>query len=295
MSKPIGRAPAPLQVVAGALVDARGRVLITERPAGKALAGRWEFPGGKRALGETPRAALRRELAEELGIEVDRAAPLLAVTYRYPAATVAVHIDCWRVDSWHGEPVALDRQRLRWCTREELAGADILEADRPIVTALLLPRVFVRLTASETLVEQHASAPGGRERTAWLVPAPPADSGVTRRLEEHGDLVFIIDPHTPPAGGVGCLYSTARHFEPAASRQPPAGRIVHAAGEARAARAAGADFLVVPDGNLPRDELRAIADVGLPWYLDMATPVDGVEPAPTGRLQWRGDDPLARF
>ncbi|HXQ31727.1 MAG TPA: (deoxy)nucleoside triphosphate pyrophosphohydrolase [Steroidobacteraceae bacterium] len=287
MSECAERAAPLLRVVAGALVDDRGRVLITERPAGKAFAGRWEFPGGKLASGETPRAALGRELAEELGIEVGRAEPLLAVTHRYPAAAVAVQIDCWRVDSWRGEPAALDSQRLRWCTREELAAADILEADRPIVTALLLPRVFVHLEASEPLLEQAATVPAGRERTAWLVHVLPADSGVTRRLAERGDQVFLIDPHAPPAGGAGCLYTTAHHFAPAPSRQAPAGRVVHGASEARAAQAAGADFLVVPDGHLPRAELRGIAAAGLPWYLEAASPADEAEPAPTGRLQWR--------
>jgi 8-oxo-dGTP diphosphatase len=280
-------------VVAGALIDARGRVLIAERPAGKTFAGRWEFPGGKLMSGEAPRQALRRELAEELGIEVERAEPLLAVTHRYPAAAAPVLIDCWRVDSWRGEPAALDGQRLRWCTREALAEADILEADRPIVTALLLPRVFVHLEAAETVIERVATVPGGRERTAWLLHSVPDDSGVLRRLAEHGDLVIVIDPHAPPAGGVGCLYTAAHQFAPAAHRHAPAGRVVHAASEARQAQAAGADFLVVPGGNLLREELRGIAAAGLPWYLDVTSPAAGSQPAPTGRLWWRAELPGA--
>jgi mutator protein MutT len=82
-----------VHVLAGVLVDCAGRVLLAERPAGKAFAGRWEFPGGKLEAGETPRSALARELQEELGIEVLEAEPLLAVVHRYPGAPVRVLID----------------------------------------------------------------------------------------------------------------------------------------------------------------------------------------------------------
>jgi 8-oxo-dGTP diphosphatase len=285
-------APPPLHVVAGALVDARGRVLITERPAGRAFAGRWEFPGGKLASGEAPRAALARELAEELGIELLHAVPLLAVTHRYPGAGAPVLIDCWRVEAWRGEPAALDRQRLRWCTREELAAADILEADRAIVTALVLPRVFVHVGPPAALAARVPAAPGARERTAWLVDAPPDDAGIVQRLAAHGDLVFVGDRQWLPAGGVGHLYTAAQHAGSATGRHAPEGRVVHAAAEAEAARAAGADFLLVPEPLLPPGELRGIAAAGLPWYLDAAAPGAGGQPAPTGRLRWQAEQPI---
>ncbi len=132
-----------VHVLAGVLVDPDGRVLLAERPEGKAFAGRWEFPGGKLEAGETPQAALVRELREELGIEVLDAEPLLAVTHRYPGAPVRVLIDSWRVLRWRGTPAPLDGQRLRWCGALELPAADILEADRPIVTALRLPALLI--------------------------------------------------------------------------------------------------------------------------------------------------------
>ena len=74
--------------MAGALFDARGRVLIAQRPAGKHMAGGWEFPGGKREPGEELLAALQRELREELGIEVHEAAPVIAYEYQYPERRV---------------------------------------------------------------------------------------------------------------------------------------------------------------------------------------------------------------
>jgi mutator protein MutT len=268
--------PAPVEVVAGALIDANGRVLLAERPAGKAFAGRWEFPGGKLRAGEAARDGLRRELIEELGVEPARCAPLLAVTHRYPAAPVAVRIDCWRVESWRGEPTPLDGQRLRWCTLAELASADILEADRAIVTALLLPPLLVRVAAG------REPPPGRRERTGWLLDAHP---GPAPWLGAE-DLVILVDPPAPANAACATVYTTPRRFAPASHRGAPAGRIVGSAAEARSAQAAGADFLLVPDRRAPPAELAGIAAAGLPWYLDVTRPGVDAGPAPTGRLWW---------
>ncbi len=111
-------------------------------------------PGWQAAAHETPRDTLNRELLEELGIQVAHARPLLGVTHRYAPDSPPVHIDCWRVDAWRGEIRALDAQAFRWCEREELVEMDILEADAPIVTALRLPDVFVRVEDEETLAER---------------------------------------------------------------------------------------------------------------------------------------------
>ena len=122
-------------VVAAAILDASGKVLIAERPAGKHMAGRWEFPGGKVAPGESEAAALARELQEELGIEITDARPMMRLTHRYPDREVELSL--WMVDSYRGEPQALDGQRLKWVQRAQLGGEDILEADRPFVAALV--------------------------------------------------------------------------------------------------------------------------------------------------------------
>ena len=122
-------------VVAAAIFDTSGRVLIAERPPGKHMAGRWEFPGGKVAPGEAEQAALTRELAEELGIEVTAAQPMMRLTHRYPDREV--ELSMWVVERYRGEPQALDGQRLKWVPRTQLADEDILEADRPFVAALV--------------------------------------------------------------------------------------------------------------------------------------------------------------
>lgn len=122
-------------VVAAAILDASGRVLIAERPAGKHMAGRWEFPGGKVAPGESEEAALARELEEELGIECVEARPMMRLNHRYPDRDV--ELSMWVVERYRGEPQALDGQRLKWVPRTQLDGEDILEADRPFVAALV--------------------------------------------------------------------------------------------------------------------------------------------------------------
>jgi len=123
-----------LHVVAGAVFDSAGRVLIAQRPAGKALAGRWEFPGGKLHTGEEPYAGLVRELREELGIEVHAAGRLIRYPHAYPERTV--WLDMWMVTDWSGEPRGLDGQALKWVETARLHEEDILEADEPIVAAL---------------------------------------------------------------------------------------------------------------------------------------------------------------
>jgi 8-oxo-dGTP diphosphatase len=122
-------------VVAAAIFDASGNVLIAERPAGKHMAGRWEFPGGKVAAGELEADALARELKEELGIECVEAHPLMRLAHSYPDRDVELSL--WRVERYRGEPRGLDGQRLKWVARARLADEDILEADRPFVAALV--------------------------------------------------------------------------------------------------------------------------------------------------------------
>jgi mutator protein MutT len=135
-----------IHVVAAAVIDATGRVLIAQRPAGKHMAGGWEFPGGKLEPGEERLAGLARELREELGLTiVGTPRPLIRVRHAYPAREVL--LDIWAVRHYRGEPQGLDGQALRWCTQDELAMAELLPADKPIVAALRLPE---RLTQVST-------------------------------------------------------------------------------------------------------------------------------------------------
>ena len=145
-----------IHVVAGAVTDAAGRVLIAQRPPGKHLAGGWEFPGGKLEPGETRTAGLARELHEELGIVIRDPRPLLRVSHRYPFGDVL--IDMWVVTRYTGEPRGLDGQALRWCTQDELeqATAELLPADGPIVRALRLPERLIEESRPYYVVHRGA-------------------------------------------------------------------------------------------------------------------------------------------
>jgi 8-oxo-dGTP diphosphatase len=120
-----------LTVVAAALVDAAGRVLVAQRPPGKWAAGRWEFPGGKVEPGESEEAALRRELREELGVEVEHCGRLGAVRHRYPDREVDLAL--WLVPRFSGTPAGFEGQALRWLPAADLHTADLLEADLPLL------------------------------------------------------------------------------------------------------------------------------------------------------------------
>lgn len=122
----------------GVLHDSSGRVLIAERPAGRHMAGHWEFPGGKLHPGEGRWNGLVRELAEELGITAIAGRPLLQLRHRYPDRVVL--LDTWLVSEFQGTPHGRDGQRLDWAYADELMSRGLLEADRPIVAALLQGR-----------------------------------------------------------------------------------------------------------------------------------------------------------
>jgi 8-oxo-dGTP diphosphatase len=128
-----------IHVVAGALFDAAGRVLIAQRPAGKHMAGGWEFPGGKLGPQETPLAGLARELREELGVEIHGARPLIAYEHCYPGRRVL--LDLWLVTGFSGAPQSLDQQALRWVSLDELEHVGLLDADRPMIPVLRAARL----------------------------------------------------------------------------------------------------------------------------------------------------------
>ncbi|MDR3474790.1 MAG: 8-oxo-dGTP diphosphatase MutT [Devosia sp.] len=125
-----------LLVVACALVDADRRVLIAQRPAGKAMAGLWEFPGGKLEPGETPEQALIRELQEELGIETKQAclAPLSFVSFAYENFHLVMPVYVCR--KWQGEPVPKEHQALKWVRPTALRDYPMPPADEPLIAPL---------------------------------------------------------------------------------------------------------------------------------------------------------------
>jgi 8-oxo-dGTP diphosphatase len=124
-------------VAACALIDADGRVLIAERPAGKPMAGLWEFPGGKVETGERPEETLIRELKEELGIVVNEAclAPLTFASHSYPEFHLLMPLYVCR--RWEGIVAAQEGQRLAWVRANRLRDYRMPPADEPLVSHLM--------------------------------------------------------------------------------------------------------------------------------------------------------------
>lgn len=125
-----------VHVVAAALVDASGQVLIAQRPRDKHQGGLWEFPGGKLEINEERWQGLRRELQEEIGIDITHGQPLIGVQHDY--SDKSVFLDVWLVDQWQGIARGVEGQEVRWVTLDELAQYEFPAANRPIIKALRL-------------------------------------------------------------------------------------------------------------------------------------------------------------
>ena len=168
-------------------MDAQGRVLIAERPAGKHLAGRWEFPGGKLEPGEERRTGLARELHEELGIAVTGTPrPLIRLEHTYPDKHV--HLDIFVVRRYQGEPQGREGQALRWVSQDELQTVELLPADGPIVAALRLPE---RLT--QMIVGQLRGVPCEGMADAMAASDAGADFLVLLHELPHGEVKAICE------------------------------------------------------------------------------------------------------
>jgi mutator protein MutT len=272
--------PTEVHVIAGAVRDARGRVLIAQRPRGRHMAGRWEFPGGKLDSGEDAFAGLKRELAEELGIAVREARPLIRLRYEYPDRRVM--LDAWQVTSYEGVPKALDSQALAWARPDELPAHDMLEADRAIVTALRLPRLARLVTSLDQFRLLRGSAP---QTVIWREPPegdPTVHLDTVINARSGGHRVFLLGTDVDSvlaAAQSGCdgavlpELGQGLHIDREGSFL--IGALCGDAESAREARAEGAHFLIVApeDGPMPQNELEALCEfIGLPvfagWYSD---------------------------
>ena len=121
-------------VAAGILFDKADRVLITERLCDGPFNGLWEFPGGKISAGETAQAALARELAEEIDIEVTQCSSFMRLRHEYDDRIVT--IEFFLVSDWNRDPTGLEGQALRWVLKDALDPVELLPADVPVVEAI---------------------------------------------------------------------------------------------------------------------------------------------------------------
>lgn len=156
-----------IHVVAAAITDVRGRLLLARRGNGRDLAGLWEFPGGKREPGESDEQALVRELREELDITVQVGAPLIQVPQEYPDKFL--RLDVRRVTLWNGMPRGVEGQALAWVPLEKLQRYPMPPADQPVVAMLQQPDRYL------------VTPEPGSDHDAWLAALAQAlDQGVRR-------------------------------------------------------------------------------------------------------------------
>lgn len=162
-----------VEVVAGLITDARGRVLLARRTEGRDLAGLWEFPGGKREPGETPEGTLVRELQEELGIEARIDGHLITVPHDGPGRSL--RLDVRRVSRWKGVPRGREGQALAWVPPHKLPSYAMPPADRPVVAALLHPDRYAISPVPAGGVDEGADA--------WLAGLDAALRRGVRRIQ----------------------------------------------------------------------------------------------------------------
>jgi 8-oxo-dGTP diphosphatase len=248
-----------IHVVAGVLLDARGRVLLARRTAGRDLAGAWEFPGGKVDPGETALQALDRELHEELGIRIDGAEPLIAVPQAYPSKRIV--LDVYRVSNFTGKPRGLEKQALAWSPPGKLPTYPMPPADRPVVAALTQPVLYLVTpdigdSDDDTFLRHlEAALAGGVGRVQLRVPS----AGEARRralavaakalCDRHGaQLLVNADVEFARAAGCGVHLPATMLMALDARPLPPdawIGASCHDPVQLARAQAIGADFAVL--------------------------------------------------
>jgi len=185
---PSTAASSPVHVAVGLLLD-RDQVFITRRAANAHQGGKWEFPGGKLDDNEPVETALKRELHEELGIEVRAAQPWMQVRHRYPDREVL--LDVWRITAWDGTPHGREGQEARWASVRELPKLDFPEADLPILRRLWLPPLYLisdaaRLGRDEFLQRLEQALKAGGRLVQLREPDMPAPEFRTYAIEVAG-------------------------------------------------------------------------------------------------------------
>lgn len=246
-----------IRVAAAVLRDAQGQVLVARRAEHRHQGGLWEFPGGKIEAGESVGEALERELREELGIAVRASRPLIRVPYRYPDKAVCLEVH--EVTQFEGDPRGLEGQPLRWLAPEALSPGEFPAANRPIITAIRLPSVYVispdaaepegwlralerTLAAGARLLQLRVRGGPGSRR-------PLAEAALDRTRAAGAKLLLNGDPELAAALGADGVHLTATQLA-AAQRRPLAPPQLVAASchdPAELARAAtlGVDFAVL--------------------------------------------------
>ena len=251
-----GGSSGPIHVAVGVLRRSDGRVFAARRLPGRHLAGQWEFPGGKLEPGESARAALERELREEVGVDALAARPLIRFPCRYPDRRVRLEV--FEVSRWRGRPHGREGQAVAWLAPGELRRRDLVAGAVPIVAALELPSRYLitpepgvgfeaalrdRLESGVRLVQLRAKS---MPRAAIVRLAGRA----ARLAERHGARLFLNgDPETARAAGAHGAHLPSRVLASLAERPPWPGfglaASCHDAEQLALAHFLGVDFAVL--------------------------------------------------
>ena len=247
-----------VHVVAAAIVNGAGEVLLARRLPHVHQGGLWEFPGGKIEHGEDVKQALVRELHEELGIDVDRCRPLIRVHHQYPDKSVL--LDIWRVSRFHGDIHGREGQPVRWVRTQDLDKYKFPAANVPIVRAVKLPPFYAVTPEPDDIpafVDRVAQLVNGGIRLIQLR-AKSLDSemysGLARQLikicrQGNCDLLLNSDADTAITLNAAGVHLSSERLMALDKRPLPrdkwVGASCHNAAELRHACAIGVDFAVV--------------------------------------------------
>jgi len=248
-----------LHVVAAALSDEAGRLLIARRPWHTHQGGKWEFPGGKVERGEAPLDALARELDEELGVRPLACEPLITVLHDYPDKRVRLEV--WRIRGFEGSASGLEGQEVRWVAQSELDAFEFPGANLPVITALNLPdrylitpdpgpdtAAFLRalqraMERGVSLVQFRATNLDGDDYTDLA----PQVLDICRSAG--AKLMLNADPQRALALGADGVHLNGIRLRALRNRPLPRGFLVgascHHPGELRLANSCGVDFAVL--------------------------------------------------
>jgi len=246
-----------VDVAAAVLIRSDGAALLAQRPRDKVYSGYWEFPGGKIEPGEPVAEALKREIREELGVEIERAYPWITRVFTYPHAKVRLHFH--RVYAWRGEPRALEHQALAWQRPEAITVDPLLPANGSVLRSLLLPAEYAITRAGELGVEPflsrlEARLRGGlkliqvREKTLGREVVEDFARRVLALAHAHGAKVLVnADAALAREIGADGVHLTAEQLRGAPGRLdlPWCGASCHSSEELRHAEALEVDFAVL--------------------------------------------------
>jgi 8-oxo-dGTP diphosphatase len=247
----------PVDVAVAIFVRPGGAVLLARRPRGKAYPGYWEFPGGKVEPDEAVIGALKREIREELGVEIERAYPWITRTFSYPHANVRLHFH--RVLAWRGEPRAVEHDALEWRAPDAVDLSPLLPANGPVLRGLALPAEYAISQAGELGAERFVARLEERLRGGLKLVqlrekalAPEVLRELARRivaLAHAQGAKVLVNADVALARDIGAdgVHLTAEQLRTASGRPdlPWCGASCHSPEELRRAESLGADFAVL--------------------------------------------------